>query len=370
MSGITETTLELDLNALDHNYHFLRSRIKSTTRMLGVVKAFGYGSDSIEVAKELVSLGVDYFGVAYAKEGEALRDAKIETPILVLHPLPANFPRIVSRCLEPSLYSIKVLKKFIDYAESEDQKEYPVHLKLNTGLNRLGFSENELEEVLKILKKTPAIKVKSLFSHLAASEDPNELSFSEDQISCFHRLSERIIDFLGYQPLRHMLNTSGVINYPSAEYDMVRSGIGLYGFGNDAAVNSELKPVACLKTVISQIHHISKGDTVGYNRAYTASEEMRTATLPLGHADGISRAYGNGAGWVKIHGQKAPIAGNVCMDMIMVDVTNIDCEEGDEVVIFGSDPTAEELASAINTISYELLTAISQRVKRVVHRKP
>lgn len=370
MSTISETTLEIDLNALDHNYNYLRSRIQPSTKLLGVVKAFGYGSDSVAIARELVKLGIDYFAVAYAREGATLRDADIHTPVLVLHPLPTNFSIIVDRCLEPSLYSMKVLDEFIAFAEKNDQEKYPVHLKLNTGLNRLGFSEKDLRFVLKRLSETSAIRVKSVFSHLAASEDPMEKKFSEGQIHTFEALSEQLIAGLGYTPMRHMLNTSGVINYPAAEFDMVRSGIGLYGFGNDPRVDSELKPIASLKSVISQIHNVSRGETIGYNRAFTADRDMRTATLPLGHADGISRAFGNGAGWVNIKGKIAPIVGNVCMDMIMVDVSGIDCEEGDEVTLFGTDPTAEKLASAIDTIPYELLTAISQRIKRVVSRKP
>jgi alanine racemase len=213
------------------------------------------------------------------------------------------------------------------------------------------------------------VKVKSAFSHLAASEDLSEDQFTKKQIESFRNISEILSEKIGYTPLLHTLNTSGIINYPQAQLHMVRTGIGLYGFGNDPEENRNLIPVATLKTVISQIHQIQPGESVGYNRAFHASKITKTATLPIGHADGISRAYGGGKGWVTIHGKKAPIVGNVCMDMIMVDISAINCEEGDEVIVFGLNPTADELSASINSIPYELLTAVSQRVKRVVCRK-
>ncbi|MEZ4857410.1 MAG: alanine racemase [Flavobacteriaceae bacterium] len=364
-----ETVLEINLNALDHNYHYLRSKILPETKMMAVVKAYGYGSDASEVAKELVSLGIDYFAVAYALEGEALRKHEVMLPILVLHSLPENFEVILNRCLEPSIYSLKILKEFIDFAEAHDQKNYPIHIKFNTGLNRLGFSEKDQEKIIELLNKTNSVKVASVFSHLAASEDLSEREFTLSQISAFKRISTSFSKKLGYQPLQHTLNTSGILNYPEAQFDMVRTGIGLYGFGNDPRFDKYLTPIGTLKTIISQIHKIKKGESLGYNRTFIASQNTVTATLPIGHADGISRIYGNGAGWVTIHGKKAPIIGNVCMDMIMVDVTNIDCQEGDEVIFFGVSPTAESLATSAKTISYELITAISQRVKRVIQRK-
>lgn len=369
MLAVTETQLEINLNALAHNYSYVASKINPETHIMAVVKAFGYGSDAIAVAKELEALGVAYFAVAYAKEGVALRDAGIQTPILVLHPLPSNFKVIIERCLEPALYATEMITSFIAYAEGQNQKSYPVHLKFNTGLNRLGCSANEIDTITQQFSNTESVRVKSLFSHLAASEDLSEDSFTKQQLAAFEDISGKVIEALGYQPLLHVLNTSGILNYPEAQYDMVRTGIGLYGFGNSEEENKRLQPVATLKTVISQIHQIEPGTSVGYNRAHIAEKPMRTATLPIGHADGISRAFGNGKGWVTIHGSRAPIVGNVCMDMIMVDVTDIDCQAGDTVVVFGNDPTADMLASEIQSISYELLTAISQRVKRVVYRK-
>ncbi|MDT0555643.1 alanine racemase [Patiriisocius hiemis] len=370
MPKAKETVLEINLNALEHNYRYITSRINNSTNVLGVVKAFGYGSDAVSVANSLAQLGVAYFGVAYTSEGEELRNGGIQTPILVLHPQSINFNKIVNRCLEPSIYSFNMLTKFIEFAESKNQKSYPIHLKFNTGLNRLGFTEFDIDEIIKKLAKTESVKVKSVFSHLAASEDLNEKVFTEKQLQRFNRIALELEESLQYSFTRHTLNTSGVLNYPNSQYEMVRTGIGLYGFGNNAKENKNLQPVATLKTIISQIHILNEGDTIGYNRAMTATQNMKTATLPIGHTDGINRAYGNTIGWVTINGKKAPIVGNVCMDMIMVDVSKIDCNEGDEVIIFGDKgSTAEELSAAINSIPYELLTAISQRVKRVICRK-
>ncbi|WP_411029229.1 alanine racemase [Spongiimicrobium sp. 3-5] len=366
MPKATETVLEIDLSALSHNFKYLKSRLDPNTKFLAVVKAFAYGSDAIKIAEKLVALGVDYFAVAYANEGVALRNAGITTPILVLHPQPVNFNSIIAHGLEPSLYSPKVLRFFLETAVKKRKEAYPVHLKFNTGLNRLGFGENDVDYIIEQLADNAAIKVKSVFSHLAASEDIREKAFTQNQIAVFKKITEDLQDKLGYVPFRHVLNTSGIINYPEAQFEMVRSGIGLYGFGNDAAIDMELRPVAALKTVISQLHKIAPNESVGYNRAFSAKKPRVTATLPLGHADGIGRHFGNGKAYVSVKGKQAPIVGNVCMDMIMIDVTDIDCQAGDEVVIFGQDPSAETFASFADTISYELLTGISQRVKRVL----
>lgn len=366
MSTITETTLQIDLSALRQNYNFIKSRLSPNTKMLAVVKANGYGSDGVIIAKELASLDCDYFAVAYSSEGQQLRTAEIRTPILVLHPLPTNFENIIEHCLEPSIYSLKMLKEFIAFATLKKQKDYPIHLKFNTGLNRLGFKTSEIATVLDLLSKTSSVTVRSVFSHLAASEDANEKDFTNSQIVQFRHISEEIIAALNYPIMRHLLNTSGVLNYPEAQFEMVRSGIGLYGYGNDAVFNEKLVPVLSLKTVISQIHQVKKGETIGYNRKGRAKENIKTATLPIGHADGIPRALGNGNFSVYINGKPAPIVGNVCMDMIMVAITNIDCKEGDEVVLFDKTHTAEMVANKMNSISYELLTGLSSRIKRII----
>ena len=367
MPKAQETILEIDLKRLRHNVKYLKSKLTHNTKFLAVVKAFAYGSDAIKIASYLEELGVDYFAVAYAEEGVALRKAGVKTPILVLHTLAVNFETIVAYNLEPNLYNTKILNAFMAFAQRQGLNAYPVHLKFNTGLNRLGFVASVVPELISKLKAETAVKVVSLLSHLAASEDANEREFTLAQIETFKRISGDMTIGLGYKPLLHMSNTSAILNYPEAHFDMVRSGIGLYGFGNSAEESQFLKPIASLKTVISQIHTIPKGASVGYNRAYKSTNVEKTATLPLGHADGIGRIYGNGKGYVFINGHKAPIIGNVCMDMIMVNVTNIDCKEGDEVIVFDDDSTsAETLAAAAHTISYELVTSISQRVKRVI----
>ena len=364
MSKVGETTLVLDLSALEHNYNYLRSQIRPETKFLGVVKAFAYGSDMIVIARKLEQLGADYLAVAYVSEGVLLREAGIQLPILVLHPLASNFDDLIEYYLEPSIYSRNILNQFLETAKLTKKTAYPVHIKFNTGLNRLGFSEADIDYIAKKTKNNGSIIIVSALSHLAASEDVNEREFSLKQISSFENLSNKLTEKLDYAPMRHMLNTSGIINYPEAQFEMVRSGIGLYGYGNQANVDAHLRPVATLKTVISQIHQIDINESVGYNRAFKSNKPLKSATLPIGHADGIGRQYGKGKGFVTINNKKAPILGNVCMDMIMVDVTDIDCKEGDEAIVFGPKKSAENFAATANTISYEILTAISQRVKR------
>lgn len=368
MPRAEETILELNLPALVKNFEYLKSHLKESTKFLAVVKAFAYGSDSVAVANYLQGLGVDYFGVAYAKEGELLRKEGIRQPILVLHPQLITFNSLIDHCLEPNLYNAKSLNAFIKEAEKKNQKDYPVHIKFNTGLNRLGFWENDVEYIYSKLSESNSVKVRSIFSHLVASEDTNETEFSEQQIKSFIKSADALSDLLGYKPMYHMLNTSGIFNYPHAQFDMVRSGIGLYGFGNSSEYDKHLMPIATLKTIISQIHMIEPGENVGYNRAYISDGYKKIAVLPIGHADGIGRQYGKGKGFVTIHGKVAKIVGNVCMDMMMVDITEIECKEGDEVIVFGQNPTASEFANTADTISYEILTAISQRVKRLIKK--
>ena len=366
MPRAKETTLELDLAALEHNYNYIRTKIHPSTMFLAVVKAFAYGNDSVIIAKKLEKLGVDYMAVAYAHEGKVLREAGIKTPILVLHAQPSNYTMVIKYCLEPSLYSPRTLREFIKAAKAQKQKAYPVHLKFNTGLNRLGFWENDIDYIIHQLVDREELQIKSIFSHLAASEDKSEAEFSKNQIKSFEKIAEEFASQLKIRPFMHILNTSGIFNYPEAQFQMVRSGIGLYGYGNEARYDAKLRPVATLKTIISQIHNIEPNESVGYNRAFTAQQYQKTATLPLGHADGIGRQYGNGKASVLVNGKEAPIIGNVCMDMIMIDITGIECKEGDEVVVFGKEHSAETFAAGANTISYELISGISQRVKRVI----
>ncbi|MEO8933343.1 MAG: alanine racemase [Xanthomarina sp.] len=366
MSTTKETVLEIDLKSLQHNFEYLKSRITKGSKLMAVVKAYAYGSDAQEVAAFLQDLKVDYFAVAYINEGMALRDAGVTKPILVLHPQPVNYKTLISHRLEPSLYNFKSFNKFIEAASEENQQDYPVHIKFNTGLNRLGFDEADISDINSQLKTNSSVKVTSIFSHLAASEDLNEKEFTLNQIKTFQSISNKFIEIVGYKPILHLCNTSGILNYPEAHLDMVRSGIGLYGFGNSEKEDVHFTPIATLKSVISQIHSIAKGETVGYNRAFKSDKLIRTATIPIGHADGIGRQYGNGKGFVTIHGKPAYIVGNVCMDMIMVNITDIECQEGDEVIVFGKNPNASQFAEKAHSISYEIITAISQRVKRMI----
>lgn len=359
------TVLAIDAHALEHNLAYFKKKLLPETKILAVVKAFSYGSDDVQVAQFLQNK-VDYFAVAYAHEGIALREANIKTPILVLHPQIATLQSIIDHCLEPNLYSFEIFNAFLRLALQNALKEYPVHLKFNTGLNRLGFLAKDSTKILETLQNTASVKITSLFSHLVASEDLNEKNFTNHQIDTFKTIAKQFEKKLTYKPMLHISNTSGVINYPDAQFDMVRIGIGLYGFGNDDFETSQLKNTHNLTSIISQIHEINPGESVGYNRAFVSKELIKSATIPIGHADGISRALGNKKGFVTINNQKAPIIGNVCMDMIMVDVTNIDCNEGDQVIIFNDQKTIKKFAVAADTITYEILTGISHRVKKML----
>ena len=360
------TYLSIDLNALVHNFNFIKSRLSKNTKILAVIKAYAYGHEAVSIAKKLEQNGVDYFAVAYVNEGIALRNAGIVTPILVLHPQRNDLATCVQYRLEPSIYSFDMLELFVSGLKEKNLKDFPIHLKFNTGLNRLGFKFADIPVLLSQLKNQENAKVTSVFSHLVASEDLNEREFTLGQISQYKKIVEEIEKQLPYPFIKHLANTSGTFNYPEAHFDMIRTGIGLYGYGNDEKWTKNLKNVAALHSVITQTHTLQKGESVGYNRGFIAQKEVKSATIPLGHADGIPRTWGKGKGFVWINGKKAPLLGNVCMDMIMVDVTDIACQEGDPVLVFDSQATVEELATRVGTISYELLTAISQRVPRVV----
>lgn len=359
------TVLEIDGNALTHNLNYFKQKLQPETKILAVVKAFGYGSDGVQVAKFLEDK-VAYFAVAYTHEGIALREADIKTPILVLHPHVQNLQSIIDYRLEPSLYNFNIFNAFLQLADKAPLMNYPIHIKFNTGLNRLGFWHTDVPKILSEIKDTNHIKVQSLFSHLAASEDLEEKDFTINQINNFAFIVQQFYKHLKYEPILHILNTSGVVNFPKAQFDMVRIGLGLYGFGNDEKETAQLKNTHNLKSIISQIHIIKPGETVGYNRAFIAKRTTKTATIPIGHADGLSRKLGNKKGFVLINNQKAPIVGNVCMDMIMVNITKINCEEGDEVIIFNNQEMIQNIADISETIVYETLTAISPRVNKML----
>ena len=300
MSG--HTRLVLDAEALAHNYGVLRSKTAPGTALLGVVKAMAYGSDSLFVAQTLAQLGIDYLAVAYVPEGIALREAGIHTPILVLHPQLDQLDDLWKYCLEPSVYSFRILK-----ALSARKEQLPIHIKLNTGLNRLGFDRKDLAQLGDLLNQTPHLTRTGILSHLAASEDPEQDEHTWGQWAEFTAMSEELAEKTGGFTYRHLCNTSGILRFPEAHFNLVRSGIGLYGYPNDRAMEHEFIPFASLYTVISQIHDLKAGHGIGYNRAEVAKQPMKIATLPIGHADGISRIYGLGKGGVWINDQWAPI---------------------------------------------------------------
>lgn len=364
-----ETVLEINLNAISHNLNFYKSKLKPSTKIMVMVKAFGYGSGSFEIAKLLAHHKVDYLGVAFADEGIALRNAGIEMPIIVMNPENSAFSAMIAYHLEPEIYSPAVLKTFITLAQQKNLSNYPIHIKLDTGMHRLGFEENNLDDLITVLKNNNFVSVKSIFSHLSASDGPEFNDFTLQQIHTFDRWSQKIVSELNITPIRHILNTSGIYNFPDYQFDMVRLGIGLYGVGNDEEEMKHLENVGTLKTVILQTKEIQAGESVGYSRKFMATQTTKTATIPIGYADGIPRSWGNQKGYVMIKNQKAPIIGNICMDMLMVDITGIDCKEGDTVIIFGQQPRVTEIAKTIGTIPYEILTSISHRVKRIFFKE-
>jgi alanine racemase len=334
-----------------------------------MVKAFGYGNGGFEIAKLLEHHKVDYLGVAFADEGISLKSAGIHLPIMVLNPETTSFSAIIQHQLEPEIYSLKGLHAFLKIAEQKNLNHFPIHIKLDTGMHRLGFENNTIDDLIATLKGNQTVKVKSILSHMATSDDLEFKDFAYSQIDLFERLSSKLMAELQIKPLRHILNTSGISNYPGSQYDMTRLGIGLYGVSNDAEEQKQLENVGTLKSVISQIRSIAAGESVGYGRRFIAEKPTKIATIPIGYADGISRSWGNGLGFVTIKKSKATIVGSICMDMLMVDVTEIECAEGDQVIIFGESPTVTYMAQKLNTIPYEILTSISQRVKRVFYRE-
>jgi alanine racemase len=363
-----ETVLEINLNAISYNLNFFKSKLKPTVKVMVMVKAFGYGNGGLEIANLLEHHKVNYLGVAFADEGISLKNGGINLPIMVLNPENTSFGAIIQHKLEPEIYCLKGLHAFLKIAKQKNLQDFPIHIKLDTGMHRLGFEENNIEELIATLKGNKTVKIQSILSHLATSDDLKHQAFTESQINLFEKCSSKIMRELAISPIRHILNTSGISNYTDAQYDMVRLGIGLYGVSNDPLEQKYLENVGTLKSVISQIKIIQAGESVGYGRKFMADKPTRVATIPIGYADGIMRSWGNGVGYIIIKEEKAKILGSICMDMLMVDVTEIDCTEGDNVIIFGERPTVSYIAKKINTIPYEVLTSVSQRVKRVFYR--
>ncbi len=360
-----DTVLEINLNAILHNINAHKSLLKPETKMMAMVKAFSYGLGGYEIAEFLQHHHIDYLAVAYADEGVDLRKNGITAPILVMNPEQHSYSAIIDYNLEPEIYSLRVLDLFYEQLKLKDYDgKYPIHIKLETGMHRLGFKRDELDHLIEKLKVLP-VKVKSIFSHLADADNLVEKDYTLQQIHLFEENSEYLISKLGYQPLRHILNSSGISNYYDYQFDMVRIGIGMIGISSNPNLQLQLQNAVSFKTVISQISEIKKGDTVGYGRNFVADENMKIATIPVGYADGVPRLIGNSVGKVGINHHLVPIIGNICMDMMMLDIKNLSVKEGDAVVIFDDKPNLQEFADYCKTIPYEVLTSISRRVKRI-----
>lgn len=361
---IHDTVLEINLNAITNNLQFYRSKLKPGVKTMAMVKAFSYGSGSFEIANLLQFQKVDYLAVAYADEGIALRKAGITLPIMVMSPEQSAFDALIKYNLEPEIYNINILESFLKYLK-DGFLHYPIHLKIDTGMHRLGFDETEISSLTNILALTHKIKVQSIFSHLVASDAVEHNEFTQHQIEIFTAVSEKITQILGYKPLCHICNTSGITRWPQAHFDMVRIGIGLYGFDLAEDANKNLQTVAVLKTTITQVKEIKPNESVGYSRKGLMSNGGKIATVKIGYADGYSRAFGNGVGKMLVNGVLVPTVGSICMDMCMLDVSELDVKPGDEAIVFNEKHTIVKLAEQIGTIPYEILTNISQRVKRV-----
>lgn len=329
-----------------------------------MVKSHAYGAGILQVANLLQFHRVDYLSVAYVDEGVQLRENGISLPIMVLNPSPQAFDKLSQYQLEPEIFSLGMLNSYLEFI---DNKPSVIHLALDTGMHRLGFVESDLDEMINIIRSKNNLKVASIFSHLAGADEDKFNDFSQEQINLFQSMASKIEAGLNYKTIKHILNSAGIVRFPKAHFDMVRLGVGLYGVEATGTEQDSLQTVGTLKTVISQIKEIRKGETVGYSRKGKAIDNITIATIAIGYGDGFNRKFSNGVGHVLIKGQAAPIIGNVCMDMCMVDITNIDAKEGDEVIIFGKDLSIIELAKSIDTIPYEILTNVSERVKRVFY---
>lgn len=361
--------LELRLPNCLVNYRYFRSRLEPSTKLLVLVKANAYGHGAVEFASMMQRAGADYLAVAYPVEGMELRSNGISLPIIVLTAGTDFYNEIIDNRLEPGIPNLVSLKAFCDVLRERGMEGYPVHLKLDSGMHRLGFMTGELGELTAYLKDCRYVKVKSLYSHLAAAEDPAEDGFTLGQIAMFKRNADAITASLGYRPMYHILNSAGIERFPQYQFDMVRLGIGIYGIS--ALPDVRLSPVASLKCKILQIKHLSPEDgTIGYGRhGHVAPGGTTIATIPVGYADGIDRHLGCGKASFMLNGHRVPTIGNICMDMCMLDITGVPAEVGDTVTIFGEDPTASELAGILGTIPYEIMTSVPRRIERVIIRK-
>ncbi|MDR1170218.1 MAG: bifunctional UDP-N-acetylmuramoyl-tripeptide:D-alanyl-D-alanine ligase/alanine racemase [Prevotellaceae bacterium] len=361
---VHQTVLEINMNAVVNNLNYFKSKLNSGVKLMAMVKASSYGHGSSEIAALLQYHRIDYLAVAYADEGVALREAGITASVVVLNTEPDNFDIMIEYLLEPEIYSINSLVSFVKTAATMGISNYPVHIKVDTGMHRLGFVENDLPGLCSILRHSHEVKVASVFSHLAASDESRHDEFTALQIERFTIFCKSLEKETGYPFIRHILNSAGIERFPEAQFDMVRLGIGLYGVGIEE--NSKyLVNIGTLSSAIVQIKQIDKGETVGYGRHGIAKTAKTIATVPIGYADGLIRKLGNGRGYFMLNGKPAPIIGNICMDSCMIDITDIDAKEGDRVTVMGDDPSVSDIADAVCTIPYEILTGISQRVKRI-----
>ena len=364
---IHETVLEINLDALVHNLNVYRSRLKPDTKIMCMVKAFSYGSGGFEIAQLLQYHGVNYLAVAYADEGARLRENGITLPVMVMNPTLSSFDTMLRFQLEPEIYEPNLLQQVIEYAVAKEKK-IGIHIKIDTGMKRLGFEKKDIPVVSALLKENSKyIKVLSVFTHLAASDAAEHDAFTHQQLDLFDNITGILKNDLDYSFIKHAANSSGIMRFPQAHYDMVRLGIGLYGVESAGLYQSELQPISVFKTHISQIKEIKPGESVGYSRKGNVTREARIATIAVGYADGYDRRFSNGTGEVMVNGVRCPIIGNVCMDMCMVDVTRAHASAGDEVILFGENPSVSELAAKINTIAYEVLTGVGERVKRIFY---
>ena len=358
--------LELNLKATLENYKYFRSLLEPQTKLLVLVKANAYGHGAVEFGAMMQRAGADYLAVAYPVEGLELRRNGISLPVIVLTAGTDFYPEIIETRLEPSIPNRYSLRAFAAQLRELGLKDYPIHIKLDTGMHRLGFMTGELPELIDYLNATPEVKVKSVFSHLCVAEDPSQDAFTLEQIALFQQNAQTLADGLGYMPMRHILNSAGIERFPQYQMDMVRLGIGIYGVS--AVPGKKLTPVASLKCKVLQVKELGPGDTVGYGRWGRAREGTVIATIPVGYADGIDRHLGRGAASFSLNGQRVPTIGNICMDMCMLDVTGVPAAVGDTVTVFGEDPTVEELASILGTIPYEILSSVPRRIERMVIR--
>jgi len=363
-----ETILEINLNAIVHNLNYFRSKLNANTKIMAMVKAFSYGSGSFEIANILQFHRINYLAVAYADEGIELRKAGITMPIMVMNPEEQSYNSMIQYNLEPEIYSFRVLSLFeetLKRSEHNNIEPIPIHIKLDTGMHRLGFDESEINELIVRIKNNKNLVISSVFSHLVASDEAEHDDFTRLQINKLNEISQKIKTHFAYPIMKHILNSAGISRFSDAQFDMVRLGIGLYGIGTSPLEQSQLQNVSTLKTSISQIKNVPANETIGYSRKGLATRDMQIATIPIGYADGLSRKLSNGKGKMMVKGKYAPVIGNVCMDMCMIDITDINANENDEVIVFGEAYPIAEIAKDVGTIPYEILTSISRRVKRL-----